>query len=81
MRLEVPVGIVIGHDICAQRRREEQGKVRGRNDCIRGDGIPLTELVTSYAIQRPTTEKSCLSSDTGVIELSVPEFHGSKSLR
>ena len=51
------------------------------DDCIRGECIPLAELVTSNSFQRPTAEKSCFGSDTGIIELSVPEFNGSKSLR
>ena len=81
MWLEILVGVMIGYDIWAQGRREEQSKVRGRNNRIRGNGIPLAELVSGNSFHRFTAEESCFSSYTGIIELSVPEFNSSKLLR
>ena len=53
MRFEVLVGLVVRHDVGPQGGREEESEMCGRDDGIRGDSIPLAQLISDNAFSRP----------------------------
>ncbi len=81
MRFKVLVSLVVRHDVGTQGGRKKKGEVRGRNDGIRCDCIPLAQLIARDAFRRSTGYQGSFRTENSIVKLSMPEFNDGDTWR